>query len=257
MANILDLAQPVTEVSTSVNMLLHADSGVGKTVFAGSGREGGKNDLIIDIEGGSLSAARSHSKASAIHVKDYGQLIEIIEAIEDEPDRFEWVIVDSITKLQDLIWSKIMDDAISRNPSRSPHKRELQEYGEAQSRLKAIVERLNNSEANILWTALSDTEVDEDGNNVKVPAIHGQQGKLSAWVSAQMDVVAYMKVMEINDKETRVTFFNRKPEFYAKDRLRVFRKAQQNLTLGKFTDKILEGAQPESNNNDNNDNKEN
>ena len=255
MPSILDTAKPVTEVSNSVNMLLHADSGVGKTVFAGSGRNHGENDLIIDIENGTLSAARSDSKASAIRVNDYDELLQIIGEIEDNPDRFEWVVVDSLTKLQDLIWNKIVGDAVSKNPSRSPHKRELQEYGEAQSRLKTIVERLNNSEANILWTALSDSEVDEDGNTVKVPAIHGQQGKLSAWVSAQMDVVAYMKLMNVKDKETRVTFFNRKPEFYAKDRLRLFEKAQPNLTLGKFTDKILSAASEDAA--DNNDKKEN
>ena len=132
MPSILDTAKPVTEVSNSVNMLLHADSGVGKTVFAGSGRDHGKNDLIIDIEGGTLSAARSSSKASAIRVNDYDELLQIVGEIEDNPDRFEWVVVDSLTKLQDLIWNKIVGDAVSKNPSRSPHKRELQEYGEAQ-----------------------------------------------------------------------------------------------------------------------------
>lgn len=243
MSNILDTAKPVSVISNSVNMLIHADSGVGKTVFAGSGRDNGKNDLILDIEGGTLSAARTNSDANAIQVRDYDQLIEIIEAIEDDPDRFEWVVVDSITKMQDLIWGKILGDATAKNPSRSPHKRELQEYGEAQSRLKDIVERLNNSEANILWTALSDTEVDEDGNSVKVPAVHGQGGKISAWVSAQMDVVAYLRVMNINDTDTRVMFFNRKPEFYAKDRMRLFSKAQTNLTLEKFTNKILDGIE--------------
>lgn len=239
MGSILDLAQPVEEVSTSVNMLLYGDSGTGKTRFAGSGRELGKNDLIIDIEGGTISAARSHSKANTIRVKSYDQLMEIIEAIEEDPDRFEWVVVDSITKMQDLIWQKILGNAITKNPSRSPHTRELQEYGEAQSRLKDIVERLNQSEANILWTALADSEIDEDGNTQKLPSIQGKQGKISAWVCAQMDIVAYLKVLTVNNKTVRAMFFNKQPEFYAKDRLMLFPKGQKNLTLDTFTKKIL------------------
>lgn len=247
MANILDSAKPVSEVSTSVNMLLYGDSGVGKTVFAGSGRENGKNDLIIDVEGGTLSAARSNSQANVIPATDYDTFVSIVDAIEKEPDRFEWVVVDSLTKLQDVIWNKILEEAVAKSPSRSPYKKELQEYGEAQSRLKDLVERLKNSEANVLFLALADTEIDEDGNNVRVPSIHGSNGKVQAWVSAQMDVVAYMRVLQIQDSNVRVTHFNKTPEFYAKDRLKMYPgKGVKNLTLAKYTDKILSQSEDET-----------
>lgn len=247
MDNILDLAKPVSEVSTSVNMLLYGDSGVGKTVFAGSGREKGKNDLIIDVEGGTLSAARSNSQANVIPATDYDTFVSIVDAIEKEPDRFEWVIVDSLTKLQDVIWNKILEEAVAKSPSRSPYKKELQEYGEAQSRLKDLVERLKNSEANVLFLALADTEVDEDGNNVRVPSIHGSQGRVQAWVSAQMDVVAYLRVVQTKEGNVRVSHFNKTPEFYAKDRLKLYPgKGVKNLTLAKYTDKILSQSEDET-----------
>lgn len=246
MASILDTAQPVSEVSNSVNMLLYGDSGVGKTVFAGSGREKGKNDLIIDIEGGTLSAARNKSKTNVLPAYDYDSFLDIVEAIEEDPDRFEWVIVDSLTKLQDIIWNKIMDEAVAKNPSRSPYKRELQEWGEAQSRLKDLVERLKNSEANVLFIALADSEVDEDGNTVRVPAIHGSKGRVQAWVSAQMDVVAYMRVISKGDDSFRAVHFNKSPEYYAKDRLQLYpSKGVKNLTLEAFTNKILSQAEAE------------
>lgn len=247
MDNILDLAKPVSEVSTSVNMLLYGDSGVGKTVFAGSGRENGKNDLIIDVEGGTLSAARSNSQANVIPATDYDTFVSIVDAIEKEPDRFEWVVVDSLTKLQDVIWNKILEEAVAKSPSRSPYKKELQEYGEAQSRLKDLVERLKNSEANVLFIALADTEVDEDGNNVRVPSIHGSQGRVQAWVSAQMDVVAYLRVVQTKEGNVRVSHFNKTPEFYAKDRLKLYPgKGVKNLTLAKYTDKILSQSEDET-----------
>lgn len=216
------------------------------TVFAGSGREKGKNDLIIDVEGGTLSAASRGSKANTISATNYDVFMDIVEAIEEEPDRFEWVIIDSLTKLQDVIWEKILEEAVAKNPSRSPFKRELQEYGEAQERLKAIVERLNNSEANILYLALADTEVDEEGNNTRIPALHGGKGKISNWVSAQMDVVAYTRVLEIQDKLTRAFHFNKTPEFYAKDRINLYPgTGVKNLTLEKFTNKILSQSETE------------
>ena len=144
------------------------------------------------------------------------------------------------------IWNKILAEAVAKNPSRSPYKRELQEYGEAQSRLKDLVERLKNSDANILFISLADTEVDEDGNNVRVPAIHGSQGKVQAWVSAQMDVVAYMRVLSNGDSTFRAVHFNKSPEYYAKDRLRLYSsKGVKNLTLEAFTNKILSQAEAE------------
>lgn len=247
MDNILDSAKPVSEVSTSVNMLVYGDSGVGKTVFSGSGRENGKHDLIIDVEGGTISAARSNSQANVIPATDYDTFVSIVEAIEKEPDRFEWVVVDSLTKLQDVIWDKIMDEAVAKSPSRSPFKRELQEWAEAQARLKDLVERLKNSEANILFIALADAEVDEDGNNVRVPAVHGSKGKVQAWVSAQMDVVAYLRVLQAKEGHVRVAHFNKTPEFYAKDRLKLYPgKGVKNLTLAKYTDKILSQSEDET-----------
>lgn len=249
MASILDTAQPVSEVSNSVNMLLYGDSGVGKTVFAGSGRDHGKHDLIIDIESGTLSAARSKSQANVIPAYDYDTFVSIVEAVEEDPDRFEWVIVDSITKLQDIIWDKIMSEAVAKNPSRSPYKRELQEWGEAQSRLKDLVERLKNSDANVLFIALADSELDEDGNTVRVPAVHGSKGKVQAWVSAQMDVVAYIRVLSNDGGSFRAIHFNKTPEFYAKDRLRLYPgKGVKNLTLAKYTDKILSQSETEEDN---------
>lgn len=242
--SILDLAQPVEDSVTSVNILLHGDSGSGKTTFAGSGREGGKNDLILAIENGTVSAARSGSKANVIPIKNWDTLVEAITAIESEPDRFEWVIVDSITKLQDLIWEKILEEAVRDKPHRSKYKKELQEYGEAQSRLTEVVERLNNSDANILWTALSDLETDEDGMEFKMPSIHGRAGKQAAWVCAQMDSVVYLSVISLNNQLRRRFQFNKTPEAYAKDRLQTFEKPVLDLTLDGLTKKILGEATP-------------
>ena len=250
MSNILDLAVPATETVTSVNILIHGDSGSGKTTFAGSGRDNGQRDLILAIENGTVSAARSGSQANVLQIGTWDELNQAIDAIVDDPDRFEWVIVDSITKLQDLIWDHILSEAVGRNPSRSRYKKELQEYGEAQARLAEVVERLNNSDANILWTALSDLEVDEQGNEFKMPSIHGRGGKQAAWVCAQMDTVIYLSVIEHNGRLRRRFQFNKTPEAYAKDRLQTFQKAQGDLTLAKLTDKIVGAGEEDNNDNE-------
>lgn len=236
---ILDMAAPVQESVESINALIFGDSGSGKTVFAGSGSE---RDLIIAVEQGTVSAARQGSKAQVLHAKDYDTLMEIIEAIESEPDRFDWVILDSLTKTQDIIWDHILDTATTANPSRSRYKKELQEYGEAQERLKEIVERLVSSEANVIFTALAELDVDEESQEFRRPQLHGKNGAVAQWVCGQVDLVGFLRVARSGQEEFRRMDFNKKPQFWAKDRFGVFTKAVKNLTLEKLTDILTKAS---------------
>ena len=89
--SILDEAVPADETVESVKALVYGDSGAGKTTFLGSGKDNGKNDLIIAIEHGTVSAARSGSKAKIIRPKNWDELVEIVEEIVNDPKRFDWV----------------------------------------------------------------------------------------------------------------------------------------------------------------------
>lgn len=242
MSSILDLAKPAKDTVESVNMMLYGDSGAGKTCFAGSGRDNGKNDLIVAIEHGTVSTARLGSEANVLPIESWDQLMELVTAIEDEPDRFDWVIIDSLTKMQDLIWRDIVDKAVQKNPARSEFTKELQEYGEAQERLMNVVERLNGCDANIVYTALADLATDEESNEFKMPSLHGRQGKIAAWVCAQMDLVGYISVIKRDGKIHRKFQFNKTPEIFAKDRFSVFSKPALNLTLEKLTNKLEESS---------------
>ncbi|MDD2326255.1 MAG: AAA family ATPase [Alphaproteobacteria bacterium] len=241
--SILDLATPVSDTVESVNMIVYGDSGVGKTVFSGSGRDKGKNDLILAVEHGTSSAGRAGSKANVLTVRKWTELVEAIDELIEDPDRFDWVIVDSLTKVQDLIWEHIIGEARRNNPGRNVYARELQEWGAAQLMLTEVVERLNGSEVNVIYTALAELGTDEEAQEFKLPSIHGKGGKLAAWVCAQADVVAYMSVGRTSKgTEYRKFQFNKSPEVFAKDRFNLFPgKPVANVTLEKFTDKLLEG----------------
>lgn len=238
--SILDLAVPVEENVESVSLLLYGDSGSGKTTFLGSGRDNGKHDLIIGVEKGTVSAARAGSKVNVLPVKDLEHLFQIVEAIEDEPHRFEWVCIDGITKLQDVIWTAIITDAVSKRPNRSRFTREIQEYGEAQAILKEIVQRLVDSDANVIFTATTDLFQDENAETVARPNIHGKDGGIARWVTEQVDVVCYLTVGEMKGKTYRKFSFNKSDHFWSKDRFQVFEKPVANLTLEKYTQKLLD-----------------
>lgn len=236
---ILDTIKPASEVVESINALIYGDSGVGKTYFAGSGSDNGKNDLLIAIEHGTVAAARAGSEVNVLEINTWSQFLEAVEAVIGDPSRFNWVIIDSLTELQSLIWKEIIGNAVNANPNRSPYKRELQEYGEAQLRYRSIIERLNSSDVNVLYTAHSILGTDEESNEFKMPSIHGQKGDLAAWTCAQMDIVGNIRVARRDNKLFRAFTFNKTPEVFAKDRFGVFKKTVANLTLEKFTNTLL------------------
>lgn len=246
--SILDQAQPVSDTQEAVTVLLYGASGAGKTRFLGSGRENGKNDLIIAVENGTVSASRAGSQANVIKPKNWAEMEAIVKAIEDEPDRFEWVCLDSLTQLQDFIWDCIIEEKVANNPSRSRYTRELQEYGENQARTKAVVSRLIGSGANVIFTATEDLDVDEEGNKFKLPSIHGKNGALAMWCAAKPDIVGHLTVAK-NPSDgqlfRRFQFF-KTPGAIGKDRFDVFTRPQANLTLEKFTDILLAAGQKES-----------
>lgn len=245
--SILDQALPASETVESVNALVYGDSGSGKTTFAGSGRDNGKNDLILAIEHGTASTARAGSQVNVLPIKSWDDLVSAVDALVDDPGRFEWVIVDSLTKMQDLIWEHIIKEATDRSPNRSAFKKELQEYGEAQLRFTSIVERLNGSDVNVIYTALAELHTDEEANDFQMPSIHGQQGRLAAWTCAQVDVLCYLKVAKSpKGTEYRRFQFNKTTDVFAKDRFQLFPKPAPNLTLEEFTDKLLEGNATEA-----------
>ena len=245
MTSILDTAIPVAETAESINMVLYGDPGSGKTVFAGSGPNKGKDTLLVGIEHGTKSAARAGSKAHGINVDDCQTLEAVVDAIIEEPDRYDWVVIDSLTKMQDIIWQKILGEATSRNPSRSQYKKELQEYGEAQEMLKDIVRRLNASDANIIYTAMADLATDEDGNEYRLPALHGGQGAISWWVCGEVDVVCYLSVVKKNGKAHRAFQFNKSDNVLAKDRFDLYPSRKGDLTLEQYTEDLLAASASE------------
>lgn len=241
MTNILDRAIPVTNLNTNINVLLYGESGVGKTVFGGSGRNNGKDDLLIALEQGSVSAAVMGSQVNTIPVNDWATLEAVVEAVGDEPDRYSWVVVDSVRRIMELAFDKVIGDAVARKASRNPHTVELQEYGMAYNMFQNIIRRLNGSEANILYLTTQLYITNNEGMQELAPNTGrpGRNNTLVAWILGEMDMVIHMRMAAIQGKLVRV--FTTQPTVdvpRCKDRLNLYQRPQANLTLAKLTDDI-------------------
>ena len=139
------------EFTESMNFLVYADPGTGKTVLGGTAPRA----LILRAENGALSAKRQGSKAKVWPIKSWSDFEAAYDWLEDNPDAFEWVVIDSITKLQELCIRGILDKAVADNPSRDLDIPAIQDHYKWQLLMKRYVVMFNDLPINTLWLALA------------------------------------------------------------------------------------------------------
>lgn len=178
------------------NLLIYADSGVGKTVFAGS------DDDVLFVapeDNGTVSAKRfgSTAKKWKIHdgAKGWDDVLAAFTWLKSlNPIPFNWVVLDSLTEMQDMCMRKIIEEGLEINPSRDPDTPQLQDWIPYQNRFMRMVKAFNALEVNMLYTALQMDEEDEDGDKVVLPMMQGKGTQYSKKVVSTMTSFGHMRV---------------------------------------------------------------
>lgn len=183
------------------NILLYADSGTGKTVFAGSDRK----VLFLAPEGdGSISAQRMGSQASDIEVtcwEDIKNAYEWYEAHPEELKDYDVLAIDSLSEMQYQARQYVlkMTAAEKIRKDQDPTKMQLQDYGIMHELVEQMVRGFNDLPINVLWTATAKKVKDPDENEFLMPEIQGKgdYGIAMKMVSL-MTSYGYMRV-ELHD----------------------------------------------------------
>lgn len=175
-----------------VNLLIYADSGVGKTVFAGSD-EGVL--FIAPEDNGTLSAKRYGSDAKKWKINSWLDIVAAYEWLcEQDPIPFNWIVLDSLTEMQDMCMRQILDEAVEINPGRDPDVPQLQDWQPYFERFKRLVKGFNSLPCNVLYTALQQDEENEDGEKVVLPMLQGKGTQYAKKVASWMTSFGHMRV---------------------------------------------------------------
>lgn len=210
------------------NLLIYADSGVGKTVFAGS------DDDVLFIapeDNGTVSAKRFGSTAQKWKVNGWEDIREAYKwllSLETIP--FNWVVLDSLTEMQDMCMRQILNEAKQINPSRDADVPQLQDWQPYFERFKNMVKNFNDLPVNMLYTALQQDEENDEGDKVVLPMLQGKGTQYAKKVASWMTSFGHMRVQrkragedeEGNAKyeEFRVIQWRASKTVMAKDRTR-------------------------------------
>lgn len=179
------------------NLLLYADSGTGKTVFAGSDA---RVLFLAPENDGMLSAIRMGSKADKIDVFAWEDMKEAYEWLYAHPEVFadyDWLVVDSITEMQDMAKKYVirMTANEKKRKGHDPEVMQLQDYGTMHTLVENMVRGLNELPVNLLWTATAKKVEDADGNEFLVPELQGKKEYgISMKMASLMTSYGYMRV---------------------------------------------------------------
>jgi AAA domain-containing protein len=219
------------------NMLLFGDSGVGKTVLAGTcpGRV-----LFLAGEPGYISAARQGAKGTVRIVADPATALAAVDWLDSGgATKYDWVVVDGLGTMQNKFLLAYAAEAFDANPAKRAHRNlpDRPDYFNAQNFIKSWVARLIDTPCNVLFTAHAMRPENDEGERVVYPAIQGKGYEVSTYVCGLMHTVGYMamrvqKTAEGAKQVRRILWrYYRDPEaetsYFAKD---------QFDALGLYTD---------------------
>ncbi len=210
------------EYEEPTNYLIYADSGSGKTPLGASAAEMLGDDerlLIMAVEKGAISAkkwvsAAAQKRVDIVPCDTYEQFMELMDWLEANPYEYQWVLLDSLTQLQEIAGVYSMQQRHERNPRVDLLVWDKPDYLKAQNIIKDTVRRLNDLAPNVIYTAQLMWADNEEGEPMCLPLLQGgKDGRsFSMKIVGHVPVVGRLDVVTKENKETK-----------AKETYRVFR----------------------------------
>jgi len=228
--------EEMSSVKPFGNILVYGDSGVGKTVLAGTAGNG----LIIAIDKGIISAARQGSTSKLVKIHEWEEFSAVTKYLRAGGYReYDWVVIDGLTMLQERLLRFVMDEQRRENskidewvPSQAGHQKQ-------QNMMRFYVNLYCDLPVNVLFTALPMNIETEDGEERVIPLIHGQKGALSNYCVGMSDAFGYMKLTTNKaGQEVRRITWRPNGAYIGKDRFGVLAPFTDDITLPEIAARI-------------------
>lgn len=214
--------KPVQERSEYLNILIYGDSGVGKTVLAGSADAvpAMRPVLFVDIEGGTESLRNVHPDVEVVRITSWKEMQSIYDALHEGNHDYRTVVLDSLTEIQKFNMYNIMTDLVKRKEEADPDIPGMREWGKNIEQMRRFVRAFRDLQMHTIFTALMRSDKDnKTGLTTMKPSM---SGKVADEVAAFLDVVVYYYVKQVGSGEdakfARLLLTQKTEQQIAKDR---------------------------------------
>lgn len=226
----------LSDTTESINLLVYADSGAGKTVLLGSADtpDTATRALFIATENGTVAAKKQGSTADHWPCKTWADVAKAYNWIEENPDHgYDWLLIDGLTDMQELSMRAALDKAVKINPDRDPDVPAQYEYLKVQQQIKNMVRAFNDLPVHVAYSAQTMRTEDQDDEVLMLPLLTGKQGEFAQKICGLMQVVGYLGVVtpKEEEQEFRRLRTNRRGRIFAKDRYDALGAKVDNPTI--------------------------
>jgi len=210
--------QRVSEKQPFVNMLIYGESGVGKTRLAGSSDAVPemRNVLLIDVEGGTLTLRDTYPNIETIRITTWSQMQDVYDELYNDRHGYTTIIIDSLTEIQKMSMSKIMQKLVEEHDERSEEVPGLREWNINLEQTRKFVRAFRDLPVNTIFTALM--RADKNPRTGALRRKPSLSGKIADEVAAFLDIVVYLYAKEIDGEQKRILLCGQTEETIAKDR---------------------------------------
>lgn len=230
----------LSDYKESTNHIIYGDTGAGKTPLLGTAPK--MLILALTREQGMISAYRTGSSAKVWPITHWEDAIKAYQFLEAGDHPFENVGVDSLSTLQEVLLSDIVEAAHRANPAKRHAIIPAQDnYLEAQLKLKKWVAAMNELPINCWYSALVLRTDNEEGERIALPLLKGKDYMIAQEICAMVHTVGYLEVPDDSSDARRLHYSRRGPNF-AKDRLMSLGRHIDRPTIPKILALIEQGS---------------
>jgi len=229
------------------NMLFYGESGVGKTVLAGSASVVPEMSpvLFVDMEGGTASLRATYPDVHTVRVTTWKEMSELYEALFHGGHGYKTVVLDSLSEIQKFSMYDIMMQLMQSAPDRDPDVPSMREWGKNLEQIRRFVRGFRDMpNMHTIFTALAQTEKNtRTGQQTTGPML---TGKMAKEVPAFLDIVGYYYVKDTSNAEggtdrERLLLTTKTDEYIAKDRSGKLPLVVQSPTMQSLYDLMTAG----------------
>ena len=184
-----------------LNLMIYGESGVGKTLLAGSAAYVAELSpvLFVDVEGGTLTLSQMETVADVdvVRVSKWKDVQKVYDELYKGKHSYKTVVIDSLTEMQKLAMSDVLGsgttiDAVGAMP-------EFKDWNINTEQMRRLVRAFRDLPLNTIFTALS-MDVPNPRNEAQVFKKPAFTKKLANEIPAFFDILFYMYIKTVKNQ---------------------------------------------------------
>jgi hypothetical protein len=157
--------------------------------------------ILSTESGGTISAAVVGSPAKVIHTEIWEQVVAGKKKCDATLKKGDWVVLDSLTKMQVLMVRWILRKKHEDNESRDLDIPAVQDHQKWQNYFKRFVDGLIDAPYNVVFICGDMIKTDQNGDDIVLPHIEGKDYTICNYVRAQTSLNIYYAITDKAESE--------------------------------------------------------